>query len=253
MSIRFIYKPADPRTLRERESTTRVATEIHSDDVLIKSSKVPISRDKFENLHNFLAALFRPDEKFATVTGVPDWYIKEIVPKGATYVETVAECLTELQTTDGRKAWQLETCERYLRVNAVHGKGSGSEGCHRESDIASFRHTVISVEGPREEQIRQIASLPIPIIAIIDCGDGKTIEAVPGVGCGRSSESNSSGIRRMIVAASLYDSQPLNWISLPSCFVRLPGCVRRYYGDYQRLLYLDPTPTGNPISDLIEL
>jgi hypothetical protein len=122
--------------------------------------------------------------------------------------------------------------------------GSGYAGCFM--DVDTERCIYVMVESdllPMNVQLSVLAKLPMPISSILDTA-GRSYHAkvrlTGGVAEGREL------LQRLYVLG--FDSENGN----PSRLERMPGSVRKLgardpSGTMQRLIYLDPQPTGTPI------
>jgi hypothetical protein len=115
---------------------------------------------------------------------------------------------------------------------------------HKSTDMATFREMLVETDiYGREDQIRMLTALPIPITALIDSGN-KSIHALIRVDA-RDLEEFKMRARRVrdVLAPLGFDTGPCHANQLG----RFPGSSRLGYGTSHRLLYVNPAPTCTPI------
>ncbi len=132
----------------------------------------------------------------------------------------------------------------WIRMNPVTS-GSGANGAFTDADVSAYRFLLVESDFlPPEIQLSMIATLSLPVAAIISSG-GRSYHAwirfeVKDAG----SYSRDAGRLFRTLAAYGFDRANAN----PSRLSRFPGALRRIgaEGDgRQRLLYLNPDAAGN--------
>jgi len=135
----------------------------------------------------------------------------------------------------------------WFLANPVDGKEHFNEDQQRMSrrskeSVKSFRFAVLESDcQPLEQWLRILLQLPLPIVSITSSG-GKSLHALVRV-CARSKlhwDETIAAVKPRLVQLGA-DPAALTAVRL----TRLPNCHR---GErLQELLYLDPTPNGEPI------
>ena len=135
----------------------------------------------------------------------------------------------------------------WFLANPVNGKEHFNERQQKmsrrsEESITAFRYAVLESDcQPLEQWLRILVQLPLPIVSITSSG-GKSLHALVRVNA--TSKSNWDQIIGAIKPRLINlgaDTGALTAVRL----TRLPNCYRG--GRLQELLYLDPTPTDDPI------
>jgi len=128
----------------------------------------------------------------------------------------------------------------------AHDIGEGKFSFRCDIAVCKFRFAVCEFDGlPRGEQLAFFAGVKLPIAALIDSG-GKSIHALVKVDApdreAWAHEVESRLFNQMLVPLGC-DRTCRN----ESRLSRLPGHFRTEKGRWQRLLYLNPNPTGKGI------
>ena len=127
-----------------------------------------------------------------------------------------------------------------------HPTGSGTLSRRGDSAVASFRFAVAEFDGM--DKASQLAFWwgfrTAPIVALIDSG-GKSIHAILRVDCATRADWEQE------IEGKLFPRVLCPLGCDPACrnesrLSRLPGHFRREKNAWQRLLYLNPDPEGNP-------
>jgi hypothetical protein len=114
---------------------------------------------------------------------------------------------------------------------------------HRsEESITAFRYAVLESDcQPVEQWLRILVQLPLPIVSITSSG-GKSLHALVEINASTKADWDKliGAIKPRLINLGA-DPGALTAVRL----TRLPNCYR---GErLQQLLYLEPTPRGNPI------
>jgi hypothetical protein len=169
----------------------------------------------------------RPDGKF--------------VPDGYGDLCTAAKWLDLLTE---KKAVPQSDAGCWIRLNPTDGKGI------HDVRITAFRHTLVEFdEIPVELQLAFFAKVRLPIAALVKSG-GKSVHAWIHVDA-----PDLAAYREVVSALFLklkcFGIDPAN--KNPSRLARMPGARRQVSGarngGLQRLLYLNPKPTGKAIAE----
>jgi hypothetical protein len=126
----------------------------------------------------------------------------------------------------------------YFRPNPVSGKPTGDGGGYTDADVAAHRFAVIESDVlPLDLQLSVIATLPLPIAAVIYSGN-RSFHALIQIAA-PNAEAYRSQVHRVLVALRQlgFDQSTGN----PSRMSRLPGATRG--SQQQKLVYLAPDAT----------
>jgi hypothetical protein len=135
----------------------------------------------------------------------------------------------------------------WIRPNPVTEFGSGKGGAVTDADVTSCRFALAESDVlPMETQLALWTQLPLPVAAIISSG-GTSYHTWVKVDCINDAEYRQQ-VSSVLATLACLGMDPAN--SNPSRLARLPGAQRSIgsRGDgAQRLVYLNPEPTGEPI------
>ena len=135
----------------------------------------------------------------------------------------------------------------WIRPNPVKATGSGKAGAVTDSDVTSYRFTILESDLLSAKFALSLwARLPLPVAAIIGSG-GKSPHAWVKVDCSNAAEYQRT-VGRIYSRLAQFGVDPNN--KNESRLSRLPGAQREIgkQGDgEQRLLYLNAEPTEAPI------
>lgn len=135
----------------------------------------------------------------------------------------------------------------WIRLNPVKSGGGGTGGAITDLDVSSYRFALVESDAlALENQLSLWARLPLPVAAIISSG-GASYHAWVKVDCTDDAEYREQ-VNCIFTTLAPFAVDPAN--KNPSRLARLPGAQRSIgaYGDgAQRLVYLNPEPTGEPI------
>jgi hypothetical protein len=135
----------------------------------------------------------------------------------------------------------------WIRPNPVKPVGGGRGGAFTDADITSYRFALVESDVlPLEAQLALWTHLPLPVAAIIASG-GSSYHAWVKVDCGGDTDYRQQ-VSWMLATLNCFGVDLSN--RNPSRLARLPGAKRRIgaVGDgAQRLVYLNPEPTGERI------
>ncbi len=127
-----------------------------------------------------------------------------------------------------------------------HPDNTGSPSFRCDNAVRSFRFATVEFDNlPREEQLAFFAGVKMPIAALIDSG-GKSIHALVKVEA-PNRETWTQEIEQRLFADMLMPLGCDRTCRNESRLSRLPGHFRTEKGRWQRLLYLNPNPTGRGI------
>lgn len=211
------------------------------EEEIISRSPVAIPAESWQEASVFIEHLFRSDE---LVNLVSERFVRPdgtLSPVGYGTSRTAAKWLDLL--ADKQTVPQSEAgC--WIRLNPTDGKGI------HDARITAFRHTLVEFDAiPVELQLAFFAKVRLPIAALVKSG-GKSAHAWV-----RVDAPNLAGYREEVAALFLklkcFGIDPAN--KNPSRLGRLPGARRQdsgaRNGGLQRLLYLNPDPTGKAIAE----
>lgn len=127
-----------------------------------------------------------------------------------------------------------------------HDLPDGKKSFRCDSAVCKFRFAVCEFDGlPRSEQLAFFAGVKLPIAALIDTG-GKSIHALVKVDA-PDREAWTAEVEQRLFAEMLVPLGCDRTCRNESRLSRLPGHFRTEKGRWQRLLYLNPNPTGRGI------
>jgi len=127
-----------------------------------------------------------------------------------------------------------------------HELEGGNISFRCDAAVCAFRFAVCEFDGlPRGEQLAFFAGVKLPIAALIDSG-GKSIHALVKVDA-PDRETWTQEIEQRLFADMLMPLGCDRTCRNESRLSRLPGHFRTEKGRWQRLLYLNPNPTGKGI------
>lgn len=135
----------------------------------------------------------------------------------------------------------------WIRPNPVKAQGSGKRGAYCDIDVTDYRFFLLESDLlPIDLQMAFIARLKLPIAALIHSG-GKSIHAWVKIDSESVEEYKSQATRVLHILKKYgFDQATKN----PSRMGRFPGAKRRKNPGnetYQKLLYLNPEPTAQPL------
>lgn len=188
-----------------------------------------------------LSALYQPEDRINVVTEFKMSEMKDgkskAVPMGYGITRTRNEWITE---------WAMNgpagtDAGGWMRMNPTDGHGIG------DKNISTFRFILLEFDSiPLELQISLIVKLPLPISAVLTSG-GKSIHAWVKVDAMDLIDyRDTSVVLLKFLAPFGIDDKNKN----PSRLSRLVGVTRKIDASRdgrQRLLYVNPKPTGNAI------
>lgn len=121
---------------------------------------------------------------------------------------------------------------------------SGKQSRRSEENLTGFPFILIeSDEAPAGLWIPALARMPLPIVAIYESG-GKSVHSLVKTGARNKEEWEAEKRRIEFPLVTLgADSQSMSAVRLS----RLPQCYRAEKRAWQRLLYLNPSPSGEAI------
>lgn len=114
-----------------------------------------------------------------------------------------------------------------------------------EESVTSWRYAVVESDKADPDQwLRALVQLPLFISAIYESGK-RSIHALVRIDASSKEEWDESVKGELSPILTILGADPgaLKAVQL----TRLPNCIREETGKLQRLLYLDPEPTGEPI------
>ena len=165
----------------------------------------------------------------------------KLVPTG--YGTTRASAEWVARWTERRVVPQGEAgC--WIRLNPTDGTGIS------DANITAFRVALIEFdEVPLETQLAFFAKIRLPIAALVMSG-GKSLHAWVRIGA-PDAATYKALVGELYSALGRFGIDPAN--KNPSRLARLPGARRRDAGargdGIQKLLYLNPSPTGKSITE----
>lgn len=212
-----------------------------SEEEIISRSPVAIPAESWQEASVFIEHLFRSDE---LVNLVSERFVRPdgtLSPVGYGTSRTAAKWLDLL--ADKQAVPQSEAgC--WIRLNPTDGKGI------HDARITAFRHTLVEFdEIPVELQLAFFAKARLPITALVKSG-GKSVHAwvhvdAPDLAAYRAE------VKALYAALECFGIDPAN--KNPGRLARMPGARRQdsgaRNGGLQRLLYLNPKPTGKAIAE----
>lgn len=191
-----------------------------------------------ESSSEFLAQIFEPGERAVVFDDMEARKPRWIWEQG-----------TELGSLSGQGVWFLS--------NPVDGKwhpnprNAGKQSCRSQESVMSFRYAVLECDHEKEILgvnalwLRYLARLPLPIAAIYTSG-GKSIHALVRVDAATKKDWDAFRDNSLLESIA-YGADPaaLSAVRL----TRLPFCRNLKHGTLQRLLFLNPEPTGRAICE----
>lgn len=203
---------------------------------LWERSPIRLTESADWDAETLLTALYRPEERLNIVSaraisgGKPH-------PIGTGSTRNRADWITEI----ARNGPPFGPAGTWIRPNPINGSGIS------DADISAFRFLLLESDVlPHSDQLRFFARLPVPISAMISSG-GKSVHAWVKIEANSVSEYRAISAR-IYSALIPFGIDPAN--KNPSRLSRLPGVIREEGGigdKRQKLLYLNPTPTGGRI------
>ncbi len=140
----------------------------------------------------------------------------------------------------------------WVRLNPTIEYGSGRAGAHKDSEVTAWRNLLVESDVlPVDLQLSLFSKLALPIAVLASSGK-KSIHA--WVRLDSACEADFRADADFVLASlAQYGTDRAN--RNPSRYGRLPGVLRALDGlealdtdsGHQRLLYLNPNPTGGPI------
>lgn len=199
---------------------------------------------------SFLYAIFEPGEKVLCFSkyrsqGQVIWQRPEHL---ARYDATALDALVE--PVEGQGAWFLSNpiTGDFVELERLKSEHKPSGRTRRaEESITAFRHLLL--ESDKAEPSIWLAALvqmPLPILSVCESG-GRSLHALVRI------DAKDGREFREIIAASKVGLEILGADPAalsPVRLTRLPQCWRAEKGNWQRLLYLNPNPTRNPICEM---
>lgn len=135
----------------------------------------------------------------------------------------------------------------WIRPNPVKECGSGKGGAFTDADVTSYRFALVESDALALETMLSLwARLPLPIAAIISSG-GESYHAWVKMDCSDDAEYDEQ-VKQILTTLARFGVDTGN--KNPSRLARLAGAQRSIgaHGDgAQRLVYLNPEPSGEPI------
>ena len=135
----------------------------------------------------------------------------------------------------------------WIRPNPVKERGAGEGGAIKDEDVTAFRFLLVENDLlPADVQLSILSRLVLPIAAIIRSG-GNGPHAWVKVDCDNADDYREAA-ERILKALKPFGFDQSN--KNPSRMSRLPGAQREIgaqNGGEQRLIYLNPEPSGQPI------
>lgn len=211
------------------------------EEEIISRSPVAIPTESWQEASVFIEHLFGSDE---LVNLVSERFVRPdgtLSPVGYGTSRTAAKWLDLL--ADKQTVPQSEAgC--WIRLNPTDGKGI------HDARITAFRHTLVEFDAiPVELQLAFFAKLRVPISALVVSG-GKSVHAWVHIGA-RDLDAYRAQVKSLYAALERFGIDPAN--KNPSRLARLPGARRQdsgaRNGGLQRLLFLNPEPTGKAIAE----
>jgi len=211
------------------------------EEEIISRSPVAIPAENWRQATMFIEHLFKPAE---LVNLVPRHVVRvdgKLVPDGYGDLRMAAKWLALIAD---RQAVPQSEAGCWVRANPTDGNGI------KDANMTAFRHTLLEFdELPVESQLAFFAKLRVPIAALVKSG-GKSVHAWVHIG-ERDLDAYRAQVKNLYAALERFGVDPAN--KNASRLARMPGARRQdsgaRNGGLQRLLYLNPKPTGKAIAE----
>jgi hypothetical protein len=179
----------------------------------------------------FLDALFEPWEFVAVKRHEADL--------GFTYQPGVAALAKELNTYV-----EQSNVGAWYYANPIAGTRRESGACYGDDKTSDFRNLMVeSDDAPKELWLAMVVQMRSPILALYESG-GRSVHAIIRVEASKKEEFDkiAANYKRQLVPLGMCKGS-----GKATQATRLPGVYRANKGRYQKLLYLAPDATGEPI------
>ncbi len=211
------------------------------EEEIISRSPVAIPAENWRQATVFIEHLFKPAE---LVNLVPKHVARadgKLVPDGYGDSRTAAKWLALIAD---RQAVPQSGAGCWVRANPTDGNGI------KDANMTAFRHTLLEFDELLvESQLAFFAKLRVPISALVMSGN-KSVHAWVHIGA-RDLDAYRAQVKNLYAALEHFGVDPAN--KNPSRLARMPGAQRQdggaTNGGLQRLLFLNPTPTGKAIAE----
>jgi hypothetical protein len=209
------------------------------------ASPVRLSEDYRTDTILLLEHLYQPEE-FVCICCDYELIAKadgsqKTVPKGCGQTQTAKNWIKSIEVNGVPES--AAGC--WIRLNPVTPRGSGRGGSHKDSEVVVWRHLLVESDLlPTGLQCALFAKLPLPIVALASSGR-KSVHCWVRLDSACEADFRAEA-NFVLTQLAPYGTDRAN--RNPSRYGRLPGVLRVLDGlNTQRLLYLNPNPTGGPI------